>query len=76
MATMSIRMDQETEAALLALMEDGTSRSEAVRKAVLHAARLRQEDLLREEAQSLAADEVDRAEARTVLGDMEALRAW
>jgi hypothetical protein len=32
--------------------------------------------LLREEAEALANDPVDRAEARAVLLDMESVRAW
>jgi hypothetical protein len=40
------------------------------------AVRLRGHGRLRSEAEALAADPVDRAEAAQVLRDMEALRAW
>jgi len=55
---------------------DGTSVSTAVRAALIDAARQRARTTLHAEAQALAADEQDRAEAAQVLRDMETLRAW
>ncbi|TDC96128.1 hypothetical protein [Actinomadura sp. 7K507] len=40
------------------------------------AARRRRADELRAEAEALAADSADRADAAAVLKDMESLRAW
>lgn len=48
----------------------------AVRAALVDAARERTRSALRAEAEALAADEQDRAEAAQVLRDMESLRAW
>jgi hypothetical protein len=47
-----------------------------VRAALIDAARNRVRTKLRAEAEALAADEEDRAEAAQVLRDMETLRAW
>jgi hypothetical protein len=58
------------------LTRDGTSVSTAVRSALIDAARMRASASLRAEADALAADEQDRAEAAQVLRDMETLRAW
>lgn len=74
--TITFRPDQDTQRALAALTADGTSVSGAVRSALIEAARSRAEAQLRAEAESLAADPADRAEAAQVLRDMETLRAW
>ena len=58
------------------MTQDGTSVSNAVRAALIEAARTAAQDRLRAEAAALAADEADRAEAAQVLRDMETLRAW
>ncbi len=50
--------------------------STAVRAALIDAARNRARAQLRGEAEMLAADDEDRAEAARVLRDMETLRAW
>jgi hypothetical protein len=47
-----------------------------IRDAILLAWRTRHEEELRAEAEAIAADADDRAEARSVLADMESLRAW
>ena len=62
--------------ALAVLTADGTSVSAAVRLALLEAARVRAQTRLRAEAEALAADPDDRAEAAQVLRDIEELRAW
>lgn len=74
--TITFRPDAETARALDVLTRDGTPVSTAVRKALLAAARDKATATLRAEAEALAADEVDRAEAAQVLRDMETLRAW
>ena len=50
--------------------------SSAVRAALIRAASERVRAALRAEAESLVADEQDRAEAAQILRDMESLRAW
>lgn len=74
--TVTFRPDEDAARALAALTSDGTPVSTAVRAALIHAARARAGAALRAEAEALAADEQDRAEAAQVLRDMESLRAW
>lgn len=79
MSTISFRGDAEIDAALAELAGPNPSKgdqSRVLRESVLLAARLHRAQRLREEAQELAADPVDRDEAHRVLTDMEALRAW
>ncbi len=73
--TITFRPDEDTSRALLILTEDGTPVSAAVRAALIDAARRKAAKSLREEAEALAGDPIDRAEAAQVLRDMEALRA-
>lgn len=75
-AVITFRPDEDTARALKVLTRDGTSVSSAVRAALLDAARVRAGASLRAEAEALAADEGDRAEAAQILRDMECLRAW
>ena len=74
--TITFRPDEDAAHALAVLTRDGTSVSTAVRAALIDAARNRARTTLRAEAEALAADDQDRAEAAQVLRDMEALRAW
>jgi hypothetical protein len=74
--TITFRPDEDTQRALAALTADGTPVSTAVRSALIAAARARAGQVLRAEAEALADDEDDRAEATRVLQDMETLRAW
>jgi hypothetical protein len=74
--TISFRPDEDVQRALDVLTADGTTASAAVRSALIDAARNRARQRLRAEAELLAADDSDRAEAARVLRDMETLRAW
>lgn len=74
--TITFRPDEDASQALAALTKDGTPISAAVRAALIAAARRKASAAIRAEAEQLAADEVDRAEATQVLRDMETLRAW
>lgn len=74
--TITFRLDDDAARALEVLTRDGTSISTAVRAALIDAARSRAREKPRAEAEALAADEQDRAEAAQVLRGMEALRAW
>jgi hypothetical protein len=74
--TITFRADEDAARALDILTRDGTPVSTAVRAALIEAARQQAVASLHAEAESLAADEQDRAEAMQVLRDMETLRAW
>ncbi|KAA8939272.1 hypothetical protein [Mycobacterium sp.] len=74
--TITFRPDEDASRALAVLTRDGTSISAAVRAALIEAARQKAAAAIRAEAEDLAADESDRAEAMQVLRDMETLRAW
>lgn len=74
--TITFRPDEDTSKALEILTKDGTAVSAAVRSALIDAARKKAGAAIRAEAESLAEDESDRAEAMQVLRDMETLRAW
>jgi hypothetical protein len=76
MTTITVRTDAEVEAALAALTADGTSRSQAVRLALLDAARARVRAEIAAEARALATDPDDLAEAKAIQADLEPLRAW
>ena len=72
----SVRLDPDADAALGALVESGMSQSQAVRLALVEAARRRTRDRsLAAEAARLAADEVDRREIADVRAFMDELRA-
>ena len=74
--TITFRPDDDALRALAVLTKDGTTVSNALRSALIDAARLRAQEKLRAESAALAANEQDRAEAAQVLRDMETLRAW
>jgi hypothetical protein len=74
--TITFRPDEDAARALEVLTRDGTPVSTAVRTALIDAARRQAAARLRTEAEELAADKEDRAEATQVLRDMETLRAW
>ncbi|MFT3797558.1 hypothetical protein [Microbacterium sp.] len=75
-ATITFRPDEDTRLALDELTADGTPVSTVVRDALVAAAARHAKARLRAEAESLAADPDDRAEAAQVLRDLESLRAW
>jgi len=75
MATITFRTDEAVDRALASLEAADGDRSQVIRDAILTAWKVRQAERLRLEAEALAADEADRAEARAVLADMESLRA-
>ena len=74
--SITFRPDDDACRALTALTKDGTSVSAAVRTALIDAARRKAAATIRAEAEELAGDQGDRAEALQVLRDMETLRAW
>lgn len=73
---MSVRIDEEVQRALATLEAAGLTRSQAVRKSILDAARALQcREQLREEVRALDADEIDQAEMLEVASLMESLIA-
>ncbi len=75
MSVITFRADEEVDQALAELSDGERDRSQVIRDAILAAWRQRRADLLRAEAEAVADDADDRAEARAVLADMESLRA-
>lgn len=75
MGAISLRLDREAEEALAFLMRDGKSRSEAIRDALVTAARQQLVEQAAADAARVAADPEDVREVATVRALMEALRA-
>ncbi len=75
MGVVTFQADPRTEAALADLTADGHTSDEVIRDAILMAWRLRRAEVARQEAEALAADPDDRAEAEAIMRDMDALRA-
>jgi Arc/MetJ-type ribon-helix-helix transcriptional regulator len=71
----TVRLDEDAAAALRLLMRDGVSRSDAIRDALVTAARRRRAGALAAEAAELANDTDDLAEMAEVAELMEELRA-
>jgi predicted transcriptional regulator len=76
MSTITFRADDAVDRALADLTSGDRDRSQVIREAILAAWRTRREEQLRAEAEAVAADPEDLAEARAVLEDMDSLRAW
>lgn len=76
MATITFRTDENVDKALAELTSPEHDRSQVIREAILDAWRARRADELRAEAEAVADDPDDVAEARAVLTAMETLRAW
>ena len=76
MAVVNFRTDERSERALAELMTDGSTASDAIRRALVDAVRLRRREQMRAESLALMNDEADRAESRQVLLEMDELRAW
>lgn len=75
MKTLTIRTDSDVERALAALTQDGRSRSEATRAAILDAERAQRRARMRVEAEALRDDPDDVAASRELAAEMDALRA-
>ena len=76
MSVLNFRTDERSERALAELMSDGSTASEAIRRALVDAVRLRRREQMRAESRALMNNEDDRAESRRVLAEMDELRAW
>jgi Arc/MetJ-type ribon-helix-helix transcriptional regulator len=75
MAVVTFRTDEQTDEALAMLTADGTSVSEAIRRALADALRQERRRQMREEALRDMADPEYVAESRRLLEEMEQLRA-
>ena len=76
MSTITFRTDEEVDQALAEMVNGDRDRSQVIREAIIAAWHRQRAKQLRAEAEAIAADPDDRAEARAVLADMESLRAW
>ncbi|MCL2780103.1 MAG: ribbon-helix-helix protein, CopG family [Actinomycetia bacterium] len=77
MTQLAVRLDPATDTALARLAaRTGQTRSEIVREAVIALDRANLIAQMRAESLALASDSADQAEARAVLEDMRARRAW
>lgn len=76
MAVVNFRTDERAERALAELTADGSTVSDAIRQALVDAARLRRREQMRRESLELSGDPADVAESRQVLAEMDELRAW
>jgi len=76
MSTVTIRTDVEVEQALELLTQDGSSRSEAARAAILMAERAQRRTRLRAESEELRNDAEDVATSQSLAAEMAAVRAW
>ncbi len=76
MPVLNFRTDACSEKALVELMADGSTASDAIRQALVDAVRLRRREQMRAESRALINDEADRAESRRVLAEMDDPRVW
>lgn len=76
MAVVTFRTDPESDAALAELTSDGSTVSEALRRALADAVRLRRREQLRRESLEAMSDPADLAATRRVRAELDALRAW
>lgn len=75
MAVINFRTDESAERALAELTADGSTVSDAIRRALADAVRLRRREQMRRESLELVNDPDDRAESQSVLHEMDQLRA-
>lgn len=76
MATITVRTDAQVEEALSRLTADGRTSSEAVRAAILAAAREQYYAEMQADAERVAHDPDDLAEMRRVAAEMDEISAW
>lgn len=76
MSTITFRADADVDHALSELTSSDGDRSQVIRDAIMTVWRIKRDNELRAEAEAVAADPKDVAEARAALSDLEPLRAW
>lgn len=72
----SVRLDEDSQLALQRLMERGLSQSDAIRRALIDAARVARREQVRADAERVAADAGDRAVIADVQEFMDHLAPW
>ncbi|WP_068433105.1 hypothetical protein [Piscicoccus intestinalis] len=76
MGLVNVRIQGEAEAALAELTADGTTVSDAVRRALLESAQLRRRERMRADALRAMNDSDDRAAMRQVMNEWADVSAW
>ena len=76
MAVVNFRTDERTDRALAELTADGSTSSEAIRRALVDAVRMRRREQMRKESLALTNDPDDVKESQRVREAMDELRAW
>ena len=76
MPVVNFRIDQRTDRALAELTTDGSTISQASRRTLVDAVRLRRREKMRRESFDLVADPAELGEIRHVLIEFGELRAW
>ncbi len=69
--TISVRLDEESEAALRLLLDKGVGQSEAIRRALVSLASQGYRNLVEAEAAAVAADPDDRREIAAIMGELD-----
>ena len=76
MTTVTFRADEHLQRLLVERARPGETRTDTIRRALQEASSFERRERMRLEALALSCDEVDRAESRAVLDDVEGARAW
>ncbi len=76
MTVVNFRTDERSERALAELTADGATVSDAIRRALVDAARLRRREQMRRESLEVSRSADDLAESRAVQQEMDEIRAW
>jgi len=76
MAVVNFRTDARADQALAELTADGSTVSDAIRRALVDAVRLRRREQMRRESLEASRSAEDLAESLAVRREMDDLRAW
>lgn len=76
MSTLTIRTDADVERALDYLSQEGYSRSQAARLAIVEAERAHRRARMRAEAEQLRNDPEDVAASQELTAELDTVRAW
>ena len=76
MPVINFRSDDRSERALAELTADGSTVSDAIRRALVDSVRMKRREQMRRESVDVSGDEAERAESRRVTAELDELRAW
>jgi hypothetical protein len=76
MPVINFRSDDRSERALAELTADGSTVSDAIRRALVDSVRMKRREQMRRESVDVSGDEAERAESRRVSAELDELRAW